>query len=62
MHLGHISETGMTILSKYGLLGNKVGKLDFCEHCCVYGKQTRVKFNTAIHRTKDNVDYIHSNL
>jgi len=51
----------MTILSKRGLLGNKVGKLDFCEHC-VYGKQTRVKFSAAIHKTKGIVDYIHSDL
>jgi len=56
-----MSEAGMTILSKRGLLGNKVGKLDFCEHC-VYGKQTRVKFSTAIHKTKGTVDYIHSDL
>ena len=62
MHLGHISEAGMSILSKRGLLGDdKIEKLDFCEHC-VYGKQTRVKFSTAIHRTKGTVDYIHSDL
>ena len=62
MHLGHISEAGMSILSKRGLLGDdKIEKLDFCEHC-VYGKQTRVKFSTAIHRTKGTVDYIHTKL
>ena len=61
MHLGHMSEAGMTILSKCGLLGNKVGKLNFCKHC-VYGKQTRVKFSTAIHRTKGTVDYNHPDL
>ena len=61
MRLGHMSEAGMTILSKRGLLCNKVGKLDFCEHC-VYRKQTKVKFSTAIHRTKGIVDYIHSYL
>lgn len=49
-----------TILSKRGLLNDhKIWKLDFCEHC-VYGKQTRVKFSTAIHRTKGTIDYIHS--
>lgn len=36
-------------------------KLDFCEHC-VYGKQGRVKFSTAVHTTKGTVDYIHSDL
>ena len=61
MRLGHMSEVGMTILSKCGLLGYKVGKLDFCEHC-VYGKQTRVKFSIVIHRTKGTVDYIHFDL
>ena len=37
-HLGHMSEFGMSILSKQGLLHDrKIGKLDFCEHC-VFGK------------------------
>ena len=62
MRLGHMSEAGMSILSKRDLLGDsKIGKLDFCEYC-VYKKQTRVKFSTVIHRTKGTVDYIHSNL
>ena len=52
----------MSILSKRGLLnGQKIGKLDFCEHC-VFGKQCRVKFSIANHRTKGTVDYIHSDL
>ncbi|KAK2965449.1 hypothetical protein RJ640_008243 [Escallonia rubra] len=42
MHLGHMSERGMDVLSKQGLLGSKkTGKLDFCEHC-VFRKQCRV--------------------
>ena len=37
-HLGHMSEFGMSILRKQGLLHDrKIGKLDFCEHC-VFGK------------------------
>ena len=61
-YLWHMSEAGMSILSKRGLLnGQKIGKLDFCEHC-VFGKQCRVKFSVANHRTKGTVDYIHSNL
>jgi len=55
MHLGHMSEARMTILSKHGFLVNKVGKLDFCEHY-VYGKQTKIKFSTVIHKTKGTVD------
>jgi hypothetical protein len=62
MRLGHMSERGMTILSKRGLLcDQKTGSLDFCEHC-VFGKQCRVKFSTGIHRTSGTVDYIHSDL
>ncbi|KAK3011590.1 hypothetical protein RJ639_012236 [Escallonia herrerae] len=41
MCLGHMSERGMDVLSKQGLLGSKkIGKLDFCEHC-VFGKQCK---------------------
>ncbi|GKF22988.1 retrovirus-related pol polyprotein from transposon TNT 1-94, partial [Tanacetum coccineum] len=41
MRLGHMSEKGMVILSKRGLLDNhKVANLEFCEHC-VMGKQKR---------------------
>ena len=39
--------------------GQKIGKLDFCEHC-VCGKHRRVKFSTAIHKMKGTIDYIHS--
>ncbi|KAK3023698.1 hypothetical protein RJ639_044308 [Escallonia herrerae] len=39
MHLGHMSERGMDVLSKQGLLGSmKTEKLDFYEHC-VFRKQ-----------------------
>ncbi|GJV27165.1 ubiquitin carboxyl-terminal hydrolase 12-like protein isoform X2 [Tanacetum coccineum] len=52
MRLGHMSEKGMVILSKRGLLDNhKVANLEFCEHC-VMGKQKRVSFSKAIHQTK----------
>ncbi|KAK2985864.1 hypothetical protein RJ640_009934 [Escallonia rubra] len=38
MRLRHMSERGMDVLSKQGLLGSKkIEKLDFCEHC-VFGK------------------------
>ena len=44
--LGHMSERGLIELGKQNLLcGDKVEKLDFCEHC-VYGKACRVKFGT----------------
>ncbi|KAK3037990.1 hypothetical protein RJ639_031577 [Escallonia herrerae] len=55
MRLEHMSEKGMDMLSKQGLLGSKkIGKLDFCEHC-VLGKQCRVKFSQAINTTKGTV-------
>ena len=38
MRLDHMSERGMNILSKHGLLyGKHIVPLDFCEHC-VFGK------------------------
>ncbi|GAV56927.1 gag_pre-integrs domain-containing protein, partial [Cephalotus follicularis] len=62
MRLGHMSERVLQILSKKGLLARvKSEKLDFCEHY-VYGKLCRVKFSTAIHKTKGILDYIHSDL
>ncbi|KAK3031870.1 hypothetical protein RJ639_035640 [Escallonia herrerae] len=62
MHLGHMSERGMHVLSKQGLLGSKkIEKLNFCEHC-VFSKQYRVKFNQAIHTIKGTMDYIHLDL
>ena len=62
MQLGHMSEKGLTILSKQDLFdGQKMGELDFCEHC-VFEKQCRVKFNVGVHKTKSTLDYIHSDI
>ena len=62
MRLGHVGEKSLQILTKQGLLkGTKACKLEFCEHC-VLGKQRRVKFGTAIHNTKDILDYVHSDV
>lgn len=62
MRLGHVGEKALQGLVKQGLLkGAKTGKIDFCEHC-VLGKQTRVKFGAAIHRTKGTLDYIHTDV
>nr|GEU33858.1 retrovirus-related Pol polyprotein from transposon TNT 1-94 [Tanacetum cinerariifolium] len=58
--LGHMGEKGMKNLPKKGLI--KVScNLEFCEHC-VFGKQKRVSFSPGIHRTRDALDYIHSDL
>jgi len=62
MQLGHMSEKGITILSKNGSLGSAgMGKLEFCDHC-VFGKQKRVSFSTAKYRTLGILDYINSDL
>jgi len=62
MCLGHMSEKGMHLLSKQGSLGKQgISKLEFCKHC-VFGKQKKVSFSTATHRTKGILDYIHSDL
>ncbi|ONK68536.1 uncharacterized protein A4U43_C05F12960 [Asparagus officinalis] len=62
MRLGHMSERGLDILSKQGLLcGQKTSKLDFYEHC-VFGKHHRVSFSTGVRRTKGTLDYIHSDI
>ena len=62
MRLGHVGEKALQGLVKQGLLkGAKTGKLEFCEHC-VLGKQTRIKFGTAIHRTKGILAYVHTDV
>ena len=61
-HLSHMSEKGIIILSKRGLLGSEgTRKLDFCDHS-VFGKQKGVSFSTATYRSKGTLDYIHSDL
>ncbi|GKA95288.1 retrovirus-related pol polyprotein from transposon TNT 1-94 [Tanacetum coccineum] len=63
MCLGHMSEKGMVILSKRGLLDNhKVANLVFCEHC-VIGKQkspaTAIDCKTSIEVWSGNpADYL----
>ncbi|GMP36216.1 hypothetical protein CsSME_00008418 [Camellia sinensis var. sinensis] len=62
MRLGHVGEKALQGLVKQGLLkGAKTEKLEFCEHC-VLGKQTRIKFGTAIHRTKGILAYVHTDV
>ena len=62
MRLGHAGEKSMQTLTKQGLLKDaKTCKLEFCEHC-VLGKKSKVKFGTAIHRTKGIFDYVHTDV
>ncbi|KAL5538315.1 hypothetical protein UlMin_045684 [Ulmus minor] len=60
--LGHISEKGLQVLSKQGLLeGDQFNNLEFCEHC-VMGKQHRLSFKVAVHRSKGILDYAHADI
>jgi transposase InsO family protein len=59
MRLDHMSERGMLELHKKNLLkGVKTYKLDFCKFY-VLGKQNRVQFKTATHKTENTLDYVH---
>ena len=60
--LAHVSERGLLELKKQGLLdGDKLRKLEFCEHC-ILGKATCLKFSRSIHTTTGILNYIHSDL
>ncbi|KAH9751397.1 hypothetical protein KPL71_014282 [Citrus sinensis] len=62
VRLGHIGERGLKELEKQGVLGNdKLGNLDFCEDC-VLGKATRTNFKRSVHKSKDKLEYVHSDL
>jgi transposase InsO family protein len=57
-----MGERGMLELHKRNLLnGVKMCKLDFCKFC-ILGKQNRVQFKTATHKTEGILDYVHSNV
>ncbi|KAF5957610.1 hypothetical protein HYC85_004835 [Camellia sinensis] len=60
MRLAHVGEKALQGLIEKNLLkGAKTGKLEFCKYY-VLGKQTRIRFGTAIHRTKEILDYVHT--
>ncbi|KAH9703677.1 hypothetical protein KPL70_011177 [Citrus sinensis] len=62
LRLGHIGERGLKELEKQGVLVNeKLGNLDFCEDC-VLGKATRSSFKRSVHKSKDKLEYVHSDL
>ena len=59
---GHIVERGLKELEKQGVFGDdKFGNLDFCEDC-VLGKATRYSFKRSVHKSKDKLEYVHSDL
>jgi len=58
MRLGHAGEKSIEALAKqYLFKGTNTCKLKFCEHC-VLCKKIKVKFDTAIHRTRGILDYV----
>lgn len=51
----------MQELSKQGLLcGDKIDKLDFFEN--PFQKAHRIKYDKRLHKSKNVLDYVHSNL
>ena len=57
-----MSEKGIKILERQGVLGDdKLGSVEFCE-VCVLGKSSRTSFKTAVHKTKRTLDYINSDM
>jgi len=61
MLLGHMSERGLHVLIKQGLLcDQKSRKLDFLNILFLASSTEFV--GTSIHRTKDILDYIHSDV
>lgn len=58
--VGHRRGAIIMMLSERGLLkGQKIGKLELCEHC-IFGSQYWIKFTTGNHLTKQLVEYIRS--
>ena len=62
MRFGHAGEKALqTLVNQEVLKGATTGKIDLCEHC-IFDKQKNVKFDTAIHQTKDILDYVHTDV
>ncbi|WVZ02271.1 hypothetical protein V8G54_023077 [Vigna mungo] len=62
LRMGHISEKGLEELEKQDLLlGDKLQKLDFCDHC-VLGKSHKIPFGKGKHSTERPFEYVHADL
>jgi len=56
---GNVSLDSLQVLATQELLeGAKTYTLKSCEHC-VLGEETKVKFDTVIHRTKGLLNLVH---
>ena len=57
-----MSEKGLKELEKKGVFGkDQLYSLGFCEDC-ILGKAYRIKFESAVHTTKEKLGYIHSDM
>ena len=62
LRLGHMSERELKELQKKEVFGSdKLNSLGFCEDCAL-GKASRLKFEYAVHFTKEMLAYIRSDL
>lgn len=60
--LGHMSQKNMKVLIKKGFLDKKkVTTFDTCEDC-IFGRAKKVSFNLSQQETKENLNYVHSDL
>ncbi|KAK4386160.1 Retrovirus-related Pol polyprotein from transposon TNT 1-94 [Sesamum angolense] len=65
MKLGHISQKGLELLQKEGVLIDKIEKLKFCDEC-VMGKQHKVQFPASQNPNPVSssciLDYVHADV
>lgn len=62
MRLAHVSDNGLSELSKLKVFGSdRITKMDFCDHC-VLGKTHKASFKSGKHTTHGILDYVHSDL
>ena len=60
--LGHVSQKGIDVLVRKGLIDKKkISTLQFCESCIV-GKAHRVSFGSGQHTSKACLEYVHADL
>ncbi|KAL0291219.1 UNVERIFIED_CONTAM: putative mitochondrial protein, partial [Sesamum angustifolium] len=63
--LGHISQKGLELLQKEGVLIDKIEKLKFCDEC-VMGKQHKVQFPASQNpnpvSSSSILDYVHADV
>ncbi|KAL0302563.1 UNVERIFIED_CONTAM: Retrovirus-related Pol polyprotein from transposon TNT 1-94 [Sesamum angustifolium] len=65
LYVGHISQKGLELLQKEGVLSDKIEKLKFCDEC-VMGKQHKVQFPASQNPNPVSssciLDYVHADV